>query len=501
MDTNQVKVWTRLIGTPGDDFSRGISVGSDDTVYVTGTANSDVFLTKYFPNGIKAWTKFIGTQSLENGGDICIAADGSIYVTGSTAGNLDGAANSGSADAFLTKYDGNGNRVWTKLIGTPSWDDGSSLTVGLDGSIYVSGWTEGDLDGEMNSGISAFITKYDATGNRAWTKLIGTSASKCLATGLDGSIYITGYTPMNLDGEINSGGVDAFLTKYDVNGNRAWTKLIGTSGDDIGYGLTVGLDGSIYVTGSTAGNLDGEMNSGAVDAFLSKYDVNGNRTWTKLIGTSDDEVGYGLTIGAEGSIYLAGHTEDNLDGEVNSGGYSSYSYFGSGFLNEYDINGNEAWTKLIGTSVKEDLGVAGSADGSIYVTGGTLGDLDGETNSGGRDGFLIKFRPASTSSDTLDVIVDLFGNVSMLKGLIEVDNGTVHTLSYNGTVFNYAEVDPLITTVVRNGEFTAEFAQEIADAYPSAAGIKYNTVVTLFGVAAIDDLLISVAGADGFYVS
>lgn len=105
------------------------------------------------------------------------------------------------------------------------------------------------------------------------------------------------------------------------------------------------------------------------------------------------------------------------------------------------------------------------------------------------------------AGNTLDVIVDLFGNVSMLKGLIEVDNGTVHTLSYNGTVFNYAEVDPLITTVVRNGEFTAEFAQEIADAYPSAAGIKYNTVVTLFGVAAIDDLLISVAGADGFYVS
>ena len=107
---------------------------------------------------------------------------------------------------------------------------------------------------------------------------------------------------------------------------------------------------------------------------------------------------------------------------------------------------------------------------------------------------------ASQTGNTLDVIVDLFGTVSMLKGLIEVDNGTVHTLTYNGTVFNYAEVDPLITTVVRNGEFTAEFAQEIADAYPSAAGIKYNTVVTLLGVAAIDDLLISVAGADGFYV-
>lgn len=108
---------------------------------------------------------------------------------------------------------------------------------------------------------------------------------------------------------------------------------------------------------------------------------------------------------------------------------------------------------------------------------------------------------AANTNSSVDVIVDIFGAVSMLKGLIEVDDGTVHTLSYNGVVFNYAEVDPLLTTVVRNGEFTEEFAQEIADAYPSAAGIKYNTVVTLFGVAAVDDLLISVAGADGSYVS
>ena len=80
----------------------------------------------------------------------------------------------------------------------------------------------------------------------------------------------------------------------------------------------------------------------------------------------------------------------------------------------------------------------------------------------------------------------------MLKGLIEVDNGTVHTLSYNGTAFNYAEIDPLITTVVRSGEFTAEFAQEIADAYPSAAGITYNTVVSLVGAGCdLDDLLMS----------
>ena len=56
------------------------------------------------------------------------------------------------------------------------------------------------------------------------------------------------------------------------------------------------------------------------------------------------------------------------------------------------------------------------------------------------------------------------------------------------------------TTVVRNGEFTAEFAQEIADAYPSVAGIKYSVAVGLLGVTALDNILISIAGADGSYV-
>ena len=120
----------------------------------------------------------------------------------------------------------------------------------------------------------------------------------------------------------------------------------------------------------------------------------------------------------------------------------------------------------------------------------------GSTGSVGND---TSNTPAA--GNTLDVIVDLFGTVSMLKGLSEINNGTVHTLTYNGHVFNYAEVDSLLTTVVRNGEFTAEFAQEIADSYPTAAGITYNTVVSLVGAADLDNLLIAVAGADGSYAS
>lgn len=105
-----------------------------------------------------------------------------------------------------------------------------------------------------------------------------------------------------------------------------------------------------------------------------------------------------------------------------------------------------------------------------------------------------------TGTNTLDVIVDLFGQVMYLKGLTETITSTSHTIQYSGTSFNYSEVDGFLTTVSRNGDFTDEFAKEIAEAFPSVAGITYSTAVALVGASAIEGVLISVAGADGNYV-
>ncbi|GCE92907.1 hypothetical protein NIES46_09550 [Arthrospira platensis NIES-46] len=81
-------------------------------------------------------------------------------MAGYTEGNLDGQTNSGRSDAFITKFQPNGTKAWTRLLGTRSWDSASALTTGSDGSIYVAGYTEGNLDGQRNSGDSdAFITK------------------------------------------------------------------------------------------------------------------------------------------------------------------------------------------------------------------------------------------------------------------------------------------------------------------------------------------------------
>ena len=107
---------------------------------------------------------------------------------------------------------------------------------------------------------------------------------------------------------------------------------------------------------------------------------------------------------------------------------------------------------------------------------------------------------APSDASELTLIANVFGSIMFLDGLTETVTSTSHTIEYNGTTFDYAEVDGIITTVVRDGEFTSEFAAEIAESFPDHAGISYSTAVALIGQANMESTLLAVAGADGNYV-
>jgi hypothetical protein len=60
----------------------------------------------------------LGAQGLEDIRQIAASTDGSIYVAGVTSGNLDGQTNNGGDDGFLTKYNPDGTKAWTRLTGS-----------------------------------------------------------------------------------------------------------------------------------------------------------------------------------------------------------------------------------------------------------------------------------------------------------------------------------------------------------------------------------------------
>ena len=417
------KLWTRMLGTSGLDHANALTMGLDGAIYIGGVTdgaldgqtnrggNGDAFLTKYSADGAKVWTRLLGSSSGDQANALSTGLDGSIYVSGSTLGSLDGQTNSGAWDAFLARYNPDGTKAWTKLLGTSSNDFANAVTTGRDGSIYVAGYTDGSLDGQpYNGGYDAYLTKYSADGTRAWTRLLGSNRydqANAVAAGFDGSIYVCGYTNGSFDGQPYGGGNgDVFLTKYGPDGIKAWTRLLGSSSDDAGTAVTIGLDGSIYVGGITRGSLDGQTNAGGDDAFLAKYGADGTRVWTRLLGTSSSDAAYALTTGLDGSIYIGGAAVGSLDGQASiDGGRDA-------FLTKYDASGIKAWTRLLGTNTDDYANaLATGLDGSIYVGGRTQASLDGQPYSDGLDVFLTKFSVSpqitfAAGSSTATLVVD-----------------------------------------------------------------------------------------------
>jgi hypothetical protein len=310
---------------------------------------------------------------------------GNIYISGSTGGSL-GGPNAGAGDAFLIKYDASGSLLWSRQLGTSDLDDGGRVAVDGLGNAYLSGSTNGSLGGPNAGGRDVFLTKYDASGNLLWSRQAGTGENDwggSVAVDGSGNAYISAGTAGSLGGPYLGGEFDAFVIKYDPSGNLLWSRQLGTASADQSYGVAVDGLGNAFITGWTAGNLDGP-NAGGLDVFLTKYDPSGNLLWSRQVGTAVEDGGLDVATDGLGNAYIGGYTAGSLGGPFLGGNYD-------GLLIKYDASGNLLWSRQLGTAAHDSgLGVAADGLGNAYLTGQTFGSLGGP-NAGSVDPYLAKY--------------------------------------------------------------------------------------------------------------
>lgn len=365
----------------GNVLISGYTQGSlDGQPYAGG---SDAFVSKYDTSGNLLWTRQQGTSNTDVSKGVAVDAAAHVFISGYTNGDLDG-TNAGSDDAFVSKYDTSGSFLWTRQLGTADQDISQAVAADADGSVFISGYTNGDLDGFNAGGYDAFVTKYNASGSLLWTRQLGKSnneRSYGVAADVNGDVLISGYTYSRLDGN-NAGSSDAFVSKYDTSGNLLWTRQLGTSGPDKSWGVATDAAGNVFITGDTTGSLGG-ANAGNTDAFVSKYDTSGNLVWTRQQGTSGNDISLGVTADSAGNVFITGYTFGSLGG-LNAGDWDA-------FVSKYDTSGSLLWTRQLGTSAwDQSCGVTADAAGNVFSSGQTDGDLDG-LNAGWTDGFIVKF--------------------------------------------------------------------------------------------------------------
>ncbi|MCL4176871.1 MAG: SBBP repeat-containing protein [Verrucomicrobia bacterium] len=131
---------------------------------------------------------------------------------------------------------------WSRLWGGTTNDYGLGVAVDRAGDIFVAGSSEGPIAGQDNAGVTqSCLTKLTPDGKRLWTRLwSGQAYNEAMDVAVDslGNVYVTGYTAGPLEGEPTVGRYDFFLTKIasGSEGTMVWTRVWGSTEIDTAYG-------------------------------------------------------------------------------------------------------------------------------------------------------------------------------------------------------------------------------------------------------------------------
>ena len=86
-------------------------------IFVVGTMGSYVFLSRRSADGSEVWTDKLATStSFLYANSAAMDSSGNIFVAGTTDVSLDGNDHVGGSDIFLTKYNPDGTKTWTEPL-------------------------------------------------------------------------------------------------------------------------------------------------------------------------------------------------------------------------------------------------------------------------------------------------------------------------------------------------------------------------------------------------
>ncbi len=336
-------VWQKLLGSAGAANGYGLALDPSGGVVVTGSStadltttsvadgNNDSFVARYEAQGNQTWIKQIQTLANNQSNAVSVDASGNIYIGGSVSGypvanpvngqntipgGVIGAHQTaqGGVDAYLAKFDSKGNLLSENQFGTSGNDQVSATATGSDGSLYVASVQNGEavINKYANGGITSAPT---------WSEDLGALAAGGAIGGLTvsgGQVYVSGTTSngnLTAGGQASvvtpsTGGTDAFVFALTDNGASATANhvsYVGTSASEQGGAVTVGPDGTVYLTGSTTGTFAGQQRNiqNVTNAFATALNANGSIQWTQQYGGADGQsTGAGLAVDPQGSSVL-----------------------------------------------------------------------------------------------------------------------------------------------------------------------------------------------------
>ena len=292
-----------------------------------------------------------------------------------------GAAGEFDQDAFVARYSSDGALLWARDEGgLGEGDAGTALGAFPDGSFVLAGTFEDsavfdtatlrptvlDAGGPFDTNI--FLARYERDGTLVWASGAGgpaPDAAPSVATTPGGDIVLTGtfedYAVFGAWGEpiieiraYSSIDRDVFIARYRGDGTVDWVRR--ATGIDVDQGLGIGafLDGSVAVTGTFTDRIVFAPDTAAEvtltarnmldsDAFVARYDRDGNLAWARQTRGIDADEGIAVATILCGSCVVAGTFTTTITlgaGEPNETTLNTpFEFERNIFVARYDANG------------------------------------------------------------------------------------------------------------------------------------------------------------------
>ena len=288
------------------------TLGPYQAFYLGGPGNwgTDICISKFNSSGTNLiYSTYLGGTGNENPHSLVVNENNELFVFGSTGSN-DFPTTLGCYD---NTFNGGTNWAFLGIIEYPSGIDAfvtkfTSLGNSLIGSTYIGG------TGNDGVNLTGLVANY-ADDYRG--EIIIDSLDNCWIASSTSSTDFPMVNAVQSSNNGNQDAV-VFKFNNALT-NLEWSTYFGGTGNEAGYSIQLDNQNQPIITGGTensalptTNNVIHSVSPGGIDGFLTKYNINsGTIQHCTYIGTSAYDQAYFVQLDDQDNIYLFGQTGGN----------------------------------------------------------------------------------------------------------------------------------------------------------------------------------------------